>query len=282
MTDIPRTLRPGQVALIPIRELEFHEINPVVHTASERSEIARNWESALALNGSLFDGPIVAVRSARVVGARTRICWSRATFAQYLWRNAPGPRRRRPFARALFVSVVPRTPQGEVVLGRMAGATSTPCRVQLPGGTLEPPTVNGFLSARTACAHAALELYEETGLRLDADRLRLWRLKRCGDFGDVGLLYQADVPSARELHRAFRDCHRTTLAAGQQPELAHLLAVRSDPHGGSKSTQLRPHVDYLPAVLTAALGAGPISTTVLQPQADASPEETGCTSTTPN
>ncbi|MEO7194979.1 MAG: NUDIX hydrolase [Pseudonocardiaceae bacterium] len=232
-------------------------------------EIDSLWKARASANPRLFDGPILAARSVDWDGARCTVRWSRASYAQYLWRYGPEEVVQCRFARALFVSVLAQTADGQVLLGRMAPDTSTPGRVQLPGGNVRPPDEGAPLTAHAVREHAVRELAEETGVELAPSAASLWAVKDLGAFGDVGIMLRADVPAAGLAHQTFQRHLQGLAAAGQTPEFTCLLSVRRSDgplrgqvaHPGLPLLEaLSPHVDYLPAVLHASLGVGPLTT----------------------
>ncbi|MCP2313906.1 NUDIX hydrolase [Kitasatospora paracochleata] len=231
------------------------------YTPSESEEIALTWQSALAANPNLFDGPIVAARSLSWDGATCRVDWSAGTYSQYLWRRASGPAVGRRFARALFASVLPVTTDGRVVLGRMGAATSTPGRVQLPGGNVDVPPSGALLTEAAVRAEAVRELAEETGLALRPDEVTLWAVKTGGDHGDIGIIFGAPPRDATELRAIFTRHHRQLTLAGGHPEFVSLLAASHHPpqNDDPPSNNLRPYVDYVPELLRAALGNGALT-----------------------
>jgi 8-oxo-dGTP pyrophosphatase MutT (NUDIX family) len=242
--------------------VRFEEVAPIDYRPSELAAISRYWGDRQAQNPSLFNGPLVAARGCRWDGGICTIRWSRANYADYLWRDSPehAPQDetgRRRYARALFVSVLAVTTDERLVFGRMAADTSTPGRVQLPGGNVEPP-VDGQRPDLTAVGeHAVLELAEETGLQVAADAAPVWAVKDRGDYGDVGVIFRAEVGSAEEVQRTFAG-HRAALAAsGQHAEFVSLVAVDQATASSERLTHdMRPHVDYLPAVLKSARSGG--------------------------
>jgi 8-oxo-dGTP pyrophosphatase MutT (NUDIX family) len=127
----------------------------------------------------------------------------------------------------------------------MAGNTSSPGRLQLPGGNVTIGRT-GLLSAESCAADACREFQEEVGIALQPTQLNLWRVKVGGRFDDVGIIYLCDLGmSEREIREAF-DLHvRAERQAGMSSEFEELLFVDTDFFARATA---REWVDYLPIV----------------------------------
>lgn len=147
-----------------------------------------HWASIQADQPWLFDGPIVAA----VVDSHCEpvtVRWYPSTYSRYLARNLAGDGDG--YDRALFASVVVRSSDGLVLFGAMADTTSSPGRVQLPGGNVGLAS-DGSLDEPGIRAEAARELREETGIAVEPGALRLHRVSVGDAYGDVGFLYRYD------------------------------------------------------------------------------------------
>lgn len=164
----------------------------------ERAESALNdaaierarehWGSIQAERPWLFDGPIVAAIADPQPETFT-VRWYPSTYSRYLARDVAGDDGG--YDRALFASVIVRSSDGLVLFGAMAGTTSSPGRLQLPGGNVELAP-DGSLNEPGIRAEAARELREETGIAIKPDDLRLHRVSVGDAYGDVGFLYRYD------------------------------------------------------------------------------------------
>ncbi|NNH76046.1 NUDIX hydrolase [Nocardia uniformis] len=234
------------------------------YTTAELGEIARCWSERQQGNPHLFNGPIVVARDVSWTAEhQCRIDWSTGTYAQYLWRHAADvSRRRRPYARVVFASMLARTGEGDLVLGRMAGHTATPGRIQLPGGNVEPPGHERDLTAATVRGHALRELHEETGLTPQYHPPRLWGVT-VGSAGDVGVLFEVRVAGRATVGDTFTRHCMAAETTRETPEFDSLITVaaagdgRVDDREGLSEAY---GVDYLPEVLRTEHGAGSIVT----------------------
>ncbi|RMI28454.1 NUDIX hydrolase [Nocardia stercoris] len=217
------------------------------------------WRLTSMRNPTLFNGPLVRSHGVSWESDSCVVSWSRSNYAHYLWRHAPGNSPDRPYARAVYVSVVARTDDGSLVLGRMATETSSPGRIQLPGGNVVPPITDDDLTEDAVRRHAACEFREEVGVELDPEALRLWAIK-VGGAGDIGVFYLADLGSAELLRRAF-DEH--IAQHDGPPEFTSLITV----HSGIPGIPLiGPQVDYLPALLQMLFGTPLVPGTEFTPR----------------
>ena len=218
-----------------------------MHKDSE-SALAEWWESFSEQRPSLFNGPLVACQSCDL-GANDsiEIDWYRTSYAHYLQRIAPLPVASP--ARALFCSVVLIAESGRLVVGRMSSDTSSPNRLQLPGGNITLDDANE-LALEHCTANACQELQEEVGVVLDTTALDLWRVKVGGVFDDVGLIFKCrSTMTEAAIYDTFERHCSGLRAAGNSPELAGLVLLDPTTFETDPSIEC---VDYLPAV-TAAL-----------------------------
>lgn len=232
------------VLIKPSVAISFRE-----HSRSNEHEAALTawWSDFSRRRPSLFNGPLVACESCDVsADGAVEVTWYRTCYAHYLQRMAPQPVARP--ARALFCSIALIASSGRLVVGRMSPDTSSPNRLQLPGGNITLDAAGG-LSLPHCAADACQELKEEVGISLDTSALRLWRIKVGGEFDDVGLIFKCRTPMTEaEILDAF-ELHCSLLRlAGESPELSGLDLI--DP----TTFELRPSVDcvdYLPMVVSA-------------------------------
>ncbi|WAC50396.1 NUDIX hydrolase [Frigoribacterium sp. SL97] len=148
-----------------------------------------HWASIQAERPWLFDGPIVAAIVDSPHSETVTVRWYPSTYSRYLARDVAGDDGG--FDRALFASVVVRSRDGLVLFGAMADTTSSPGRMQLPGGNVELAS-DGSLDEPRIRAEAARELREETGIAVEPATLRPHRVSVGDSYGDVGFLYRYD------------------------------------------------------------------------------------------
>jgi 8-oxo-dGTP pyrophosphatase MutT (NUDIX family) len=212
--------------------------------ASEQ-RCADQWAAAARANPALFDGPIVLATGLDWDDGRCSIRYVESSYSKYVWmrevRTTEEPR-----VGSLYVSVLAVTADGYLLTGRMAPDTSTPGRIQLPGGNLEPNAAG--LSEAVARETAARELEEETGVALDAKSLVLTHVICSEESADVGVLY------ATTLARTLSEVEQEFLAhiRGESNEFDQLVAFV--PGRGVARGAPGPFVDYLPAVIAETFG----------------------------
>jgi 8-oxo-dGTP pyrophosphatase MutT (NUDIX family) len=209
-----------------------------------RTMLASWWKQFSIDKSSLFNGPVAACSECELSSSGAiRIAWYETDYAHYLQRVAVSPIATP--ARAIFCSVALRAASGDLLVGWMAGNTSSPGRLQLPGGNVTIGRT-GLLSADSCAEDACREFQEEVGIVLQPTQLNLWRVKVGGRFDDVGLIYVCDPGmSEREIQDVF-DLHaRAERQAGISSEFEELLFVGADFFAGATE---REWVDYLPIV----------------------------------
>ena len=228
--------------LTPFASIDFAE------TAGEspgvRASLAAWWKQFSTDKPSLFNGPVAACRHCELSpSGEIRIAWYKTDYAHYLQRVAVSPITTP--ARAIFCSVALRAASGSLLVGRMAGNTSSPNRLQLPGGNVTVGRT-GLLSAESCAAEACREFGEEIGIELRPDQLTLWRLKVGGRSDDVGIIFLCEPDlSEHEIRVAF-DLHLTAVRqAGMYSEFTELLFVDTNYFAGATAHEW---VDYLPVV----------------------------------
>ena len=226
----------------PPSSISFHRTPGEVHKAG--ALLADWWKQFSIDKPSLFNGPIAACRECELSpSGAIRIAWYETNYAHYLQRVAVSPIATP--ARAIFCSVALRATSGNLLVGWMAENTSSPGRLQLPGGNVTVgPT--GLLSADSCAGDACREFQEELGIVLQPTQLNLWRVKVGGSFNDVGIIYQCDPGmSERAIREAF-DLHvRAERRAGISSEFDELLFVDTDFFASATTHEW---VDYLPIV----------------------------------
>ena len=226
----------------PAKSISFHE------TPSELPEVQRLleawWKQFSIEKPSLFNGRVLACRECELSpGGTIRIAWYETDYAHYMQRVASSPIATP--ARAIFCSVALRATSGDLLVGRMAENTSSPGRLQLPGGNVTIDRT-GLLSADSCAVDACREFQEEVGISLLPTQLVLWRVKVGGRFDDVGIIYLCDLGmSEQKIREAFNLHARAEKQAGVSTEFDELLFVNTDYF---LSATERDWVDYLPSV----------------------------------
>lgn len=228
----------------------FREVPAITLDDDSRSECAAFWLHARSQNPALFDGPVMVAADVVWREQACQISFFESTYSRYLWARTA---RASWAAPALFASVMAVTGDGALLAGRMSASTSTPGRVQLPGGNVEragAPT----LSLASARQTAGRELAEEVGIHVPEGCLRLGHVKTGGDHGDVGIFFCVRLTETlSEVSQAFAS-HLHSLASAQSTaEFSHLVAF-------SRSSTSTPVVtapfvvDYLEDAMRVALG----------------------------
>lgn len=237
MTDEP----PCVAELSEVRSVSLTEVDAPAPSPAHRLARDRLWDRAVEANPALFDGPVAACAQSLWHGQDLMLSWARVTYRHHALRRVPGASS----LPSLFVNVLQRTTDGRMLVAQMSSSTATPCRWQLPGGSVEPPAAGQALDEAGVRSHAARELEEELGVPAAAGSLTLW-VASTGKHGSVGLTFLAPPLPARELTDRFAAVTAAEKAAGREAELAALAFVGSV----SELHALQgPHADYLRPVV---------------------------------
>lgn len=225
------------------------EPTPLVLPDDINAAIEAHW-AALKLHGhSFFRGATFTVTSVRHDTSGACLTLALSDYAHYLYtvdHNLPS----RHALRVAYTSCLMHTRDGQFVLGEMAGHTSSPGRLQLPGGNLDLHDRRG---EHLDAVHSVVnEVCEEVGVPLDANDVRARYVKSGGTHDFIGLIFTANVPlDADQLRMRFEQHNHELERAGQKPELHDLAFVPANLAGVRSHFELeeRPQVDYLQPVL---------------------------------
>lgn len=236
------TLWADGVDLLKVRGLYLVETAAPRVSSEHRVAMDRVWDAVVRATPSLFDGPAVAcMRVKRGDGGGLVLSWARVTYRQFALRWVPGA----VGLPSLFVAVVQATDEGDVLVGRMSVSTAAPGRLQLPGGSVEPPAAHNALDERALREHAARELVEETGVGVAPAELTLWGVT-CGEHGNIGVFFHAPAQPEAVIRDRFAALVSAEAAAGRVPELREITFVRS---GADLAELGGPQVDYLAPII---------------------------------
>lgn len=238
------------VELRSCAELTFREIGRPDLDPESRAACAEHWLRRQEENPALFDGELLLATGKRGRGEAYEVDYFQGRYSEYLWTRSS--RGRAVFlAGALYVSVLAITSDGYLIAGRMATDTSTPNRVQLPGGNIEPSSAT-TISISDARSQAAQELVEETGLEMPAEALSLSHLKSGGDHDDIGVFFHTRLRlTLDEVAAAFESHSRTSADENESAELKELVAFHDDSVDGSAGAPFA--VDYMESAIRLAL-----------------------------
>ncbi len=208
-------------------------------------ELAEWWSGWVADRPHLYNGALLGVQScdARADGG-VEIVWFVTSYAHYLQRATSSPVSSP--ARALFCSLALLSASGSLVIGQMSDRTSSPGRLQLPGGNIDTEP-SGHLSIGHCAQEARREFDEETGVPIDGMPIKLWRIKTGGAHGDVGLIFLCRSALADEdIQGAFAAHLKASDTKGESPEFSRLVLMQPSRF---QADDVGPCVDYLPAVM---------------------------------
>jgi 8-oxo-dGTP pyrophosphatase MutT (NUDIX family) len=230
--------------------VRFHEVTPRpigVMLDEQRREF---WASASKHNPAMYDGQLLVVDGVEWDGTECEVTFYESSFSRYLWARTSGAFH----APALFASVVGMTSDGAVLAGEMSPSTSTPYRVQLPGGNIER-SADSAVTVDSARSAAARELREELGLEVPEHDLLLTHVKSGGDHGDVGIFFSVDLSdTVHDVVQTFTQFQRALSNSDAFIEFSRLVTYTTTL---SEEAALPPFsVDYMEDVVRLVLGLG--------------------------
>lgn len=231
-----KIIKPQKITLNRV-EYPFFPIN--------QRKVSNWWKEYNKVNPNLFNGDLVAFQDFTLTkNGHLSINWYLSNYAHYLLRNdtAIGV----DYARAIYCSIILKTNSESVLVGQMSGNTSTPERLQLPGGNLDlgrKETIDDY----DCINNAAKELKEETGVHLDVSQLKLWGVKMEGQFGDVGIIYTNKTPVEEAYILSCFDFHLKQHKENKSlPELSNILFINNN---NFANIAAKHKVDYLQTIL---------------------------------
>ncbi|KAB1115057.1 NUDIX hydrolase [Neorhizobium galegae] len=214
-----------------------------------RSKVEKHW-ARINDNGQFFNGPVLAASSVTTDGSGPVVELSLTDYAHYLY--AAQDLSHEFDCRAVFCAAAIVTSDNHLLFGEMAGHTSAPGQIQLPGGGVEMGT-DGELDARTCCQREVAEELGREFLREGA-RFRPVSLKYGGNLSTVGIFYALSLDMTTEQAQdSFARYQSEQLAAGALPEFDRLHAVKFDLKALNQFFRLNKDriVDYLAPLLEA-------------------------------
>ncbi|MFD3456687.1 NUDIX hydrolase [Streptomyces sp. NPDC058691] len=231
------------VVLVEARRIRLVEVGAPALPPGERSAMDRAWDAAVEAAPALFDGPVAACVGLDRDGPDSLVLsWARTTYRRHVLRRFPGAPGWLP---SLFVAVLQPDEDGRLLIGRMAPWTAALGRLQLPGGSAEPPEDHEVLDLAALRRHAARELAEETGTVVPPGDLALWHVTRAAN-GTAGVLFLAPPRPEALLRECFAALVASDTARGQEPEFDRIAFVGSPADVAALGGRA---VDYLGAVV---------------------------------
>lgn len=234
----------SDIKLLHPKTILFCEV-PHIETLAKQKDIDQWWLTYYATHNSLFNGRVIACRSCHISGSGSlRIEWFKTNYAHYMLRvdSKVGIRA----ARAVYCSVALTSTTGRMTVGQMASRTSTPKRLQLPGGNVEL-TDSSKLTIESCTQDACRELFEELGIDLKPSQIYLWRVKIGGDFDDVGLIFTNRTPIPEQtINDSFFSHIKNLHEQGVTPEISKLHFINNLKFSDREKSN---YVDYLPSVI---------------------------------
>ncbi|MGL4340324.1 MAG: NUDIX hydrolase [Rhodoglobus sp.] len=194
-------------------------------------------------NADLFDGPAVLCTDfRREATGGLIISWTRASYRYRVLRNLPDA----PALSSVFVCVIQPTHEGQLLLGRMSTHTSSPGRIQLPGGLMEPPPLGEPLTLSSLRRHAAIELLEEVGINVPPENLDLFMAGRVTN-GNAGFFFTAPALANAFVVRSYTELVKSEQTAGRESEFDDITFISQgtnlDDLDGTPADYLRAVVD---------------------------------------
>jgi 8-oxo-dGTP pyrophosphatase MutT (NUDIX family) len=230
------------VEVMGVRALRLVQAIAPQVPAEHRTARDAVWDAAVQANpNGLFDGPVVVCAGLERDGETVLLRWAQVTYRHFALRRVPNA----VALPSIFVAVAQPTDEGGLLVGRMSATTAAPGRLQLPGGSVEPPADGTVLDTAALARHAARELVEEVGIVVAPEDLELWTLTR-GEHGNIGVFFRAPSLPEQVVRGRFQTVRATEEAAGRVAELRNIVFPSSPLE---LSAMGGPQVDYLVPLL---------------------------------
>jgi 8-oxo-dGTP pyrophosphatase MutT (NUDIX family) len=186
-----------------------------------RTKVETYW-ARISNNGQFFNGPVLAASSVTPEGSGMVVELSTTDYAHYLY--AARDLNHEFDCQAFFCAAAILTSDNHLLFGEMAQHTSSPGRIQFPGGGVEIGA-DGELNARMCCQREVMEELGPDFVR-DIAWFRPFGLKCGGKDSTVGIFYALSLDmTAGQAQNSFASYRSKQLADGELPEFDRLHAV---------------------------------------------------------
>ncbi len=202
-------------------ELQLQK-TPLQLPEAYREKVRRYWQD-VNRDGRFFNGSVLAAAEVDFHPPRNIATLATTDYAHYLY--ATQDRTHEFDCKAVYAAAVLATADEHLLLGRMAGHTSSPGQLQFPGGGIEVGA-DLQIDARSCCER---EIIEEIGLPIWQERTAVspFCIKTGGDFSTVGIFYLVRLNwTAAGILDMFSRHQAQTVALGERPEFDELLALK--------------------------------------------------------
>lgn len=213
------------------------------------------WTIRTSDNPSFRNGEVYHVYRVIEESDKTTLLTTKTDYAHYLW-SINDPDAGIHACRVAFTAALVRTSDDQIVIGSMGAATSTPHRLQAPGGGLGAEDLTPADDRVYGCTmqfslepNIMREVTEEIGVGGSAIKcVTPWGVKSGGANGFFAAIYAVDLAvTADDVEHAHRSMSQAMRSAGGSPEFERLVFL---PRTGAVARKIladcdAPQVDYL-------------------------------------
>ncbi|TCJ80385.1 UNVERIFIED_ORG: 8-oxo-dGTP pyrophosphatase MutT (NUDIX family) [Anoxybacillus amylolyticus] len=206
----------------------------------DKREINEYWEKLINDGRPLIRGPVFTILDISNSHNELNINLSLTDYAHYMYTiNNPGRLTRE--CMVVFTSALVETVDGYLVIGEMGSHTSTPGRLQCPGGGIDKSDIKGRIVDFEG--NIVSELAEELGIEqgIDYHKVIPKYIKTGGDNNFVAIIFYVNISLTKdELQRRFE-----ILQSSKQSEFQSLQFIEKKKCADFSKINKKPVVDYL-------------------------------------
>ena len=246
-----------QVKIIPLKkELVLSYADEDIDLSPETKKQIEAYWAQLAAEGKKFTrGDVFHITKITEDEKRMEINFCLTDYAHYMATIGRKISSKKERCQVVYSCVLIKTKDDFWVVGEMADNTSTPGRLQCPGGGI---TKDDLVDKKIIDIkkNAALELFEEVGLKENEAQynctLGAKYIKSGGDYDFIGVVFLAEVAlTCDEVRKVFLNHNQELEKKGEQAELSDLVFIKNNKEKIENffRKNTKPYVDYLPQLL---------------------------------
>lgn len=240
-----------KITSIPKSVIAYYTGEKIELSPSTQENIEKHW-NGLDQKGKRFTREdLFSIKTVSFSEERCVISLGLSDYAHYLYTIYTNPKKEG--CRVLFTAALIETKDHDYVLGEMAKNTSSPSRIQCPGGGLSRLNLDG--NVFNLERNINMECEEEIGISIYSNLVKNFHplyLKSGGKHNSLAVIWKVNLNiTSKELLDHFSQHHQQLIKKGESPELHSLVFIANDECKIDQfiKNDTRPKVDYLEALL---------------------------------